>query len=272
MKFILFFFFIVTVFSDTKVTTYRCHEDGNSGTYEAALKSRGSLYLIRNETTTTVQYGGWHYEVSKDLGPFMIHAWGKNKQNENDDDQMLECQIATKRGSNIVKVTDKFILKGEGKSLSLAISCKGDGKEWNYKPNCKEIDDNIYHKPETAADNAKYLLDEEINTGFDPAFKAANLIYYAILDYPYVKDDCSSFLHERFENSKEAGPGYIIVSEKGEHCAIVDKGGENYFDIKKGKTIVQSNSIKEIEKDFGDKYFYKIYNKIKDSFSQLIKN
>jgi len=272
MKFILFFFFIVTVLSGIEVTTYRCQGFDGHSMYEAPAKHTGSLYLIEDGGAKTAQYGGWdHQEETK--GPFMAHAW--NDGNE----EALKCRSGGRKGENPDKVEGELNLVRVNESSTLTISCKIGQDQWDYKQECEKAE-NIYKTRKDVAISAKYLLDKDTDTEkFALPFKPANLIYYSILDYPYVKDNCRSFFHERFKDHK-LEDGAIIVSEEKELCAIVykvdgeedkeeDKKENNYIYIYIEGTKVKSKDIGELEKHFGINYRYRTYKEDQKFFSLI---
>lgn len=258
MKSFLFYFLSLAILCQTKeVITYR-YTDGTLTRDTNVSIIDGSMFETIDDKTETVQYAG----IDKNRVPFMIIATGKTS--EANAEVQLECLFGAQKTDKLIK------LKGTAKIVKTEQESKIEGKctagleVWQFNSIIRKEGD-LYYPPAEAGKRAEFLIDASTTD-----FNAANLIYYSILDYPYVKSSCAGFLDDRYPKVDKAEAGAIIVGEDGKHCAIANEDGTKFIQSKAGTKKIVELAIGEVEKEFGVNVLYKKYpvSKVTSSISR----
>eukprot|EP00831_Metopus_contortus_P031368 TRINITY_DN2559_c0_g1_i9.p1 TRINITY_DN2559_c0_g1~~TRINITY_DN2559_c0_g1_i9.p1 ORF type:complete len:262 (-),score=24.95 TRINITY_DN2559_c0_g1_i9:170-955(-) len=149
---------------------------------------------------------------------------------------------------NVTIIKNVIFYKGNGTEKSgshyFALDCSG------YYSACP------YYKMKEAAARAALLIGES-----SQEYKPTDVINYAVLGYPYIRNANTTFYHKYFgELAKITAPGVIIVGNDFKHIAIVDKEGDKFIHSIPERNTILATPIGQIRTYFPNGYVLKGYN------------
>jgi len=128
-----------------------------------------------------------------------------------------------------------------------------EGKAWFFESINNESK-TMFFPPQEAGLRAKNLIGQN-----SEKFTSTALIYYAILDAPYIpKNDCGKEFNT-YPDVDKPGPGVVILGKDGKHCAILDNEGNKFIHVNPAKRVITYDSIAIINTYFPKGFVYKAY-------------
>jgi len=113
-----------------------------------------------------------------------------------------------------------------------------------------------FYPQKEAGLRAKFLIDQPTSK-----YKPADIIKFAILDYPYIGWNCATFLRFNYPDAPGPEPGAIMVGKDQSHCAILDNEGTKFIQSNSEARRVTYDSIAVAERYFPYGIIYKRYPK-----------
>lgn len=252
MKSILFCFFVITsLYAEDGVKVFR-YEMGNIKIGNGKmLTTYGSLFHIESGRVRTIHYIGMDYKTA-DF--FMVLGWDDGKLG--DFAGQYICAARSWQKGDLKQMKGQISIINKGAVQEFRGNCQGlDEKDekWAFNSN-NTASESLFFPLVEAAMRAESLLDQNIEK-----FSAPNVIFYSILDYPYLKLECNEFLDPKYPTVNKGEAGVIIVGKDGKNCGIVDNLGINFIHTCSTAKKVTREPMKDIEKHFPKGVVYKKY-------------
>ena len=221
---------------------------------ETPVKTSGPVFLefLANRNYTVV--GGMYAKNSKDI-PFDFRAnIVKFKSGDNFEiegkcaDSNWGLKAITTEG--VVKVKgDKNALEYEGTCESKDLKMK-----WTMKAKAKRVTCPFY-PPTESAKRVEILIGQS-----DENFKPVHVLNYATTGIAYMYDvsTCSVYLKHSKQVS-DGKPGFIIIDNKADYCAIIDKEGDKFIHSNPVNHQVTSTPMAMINAFFRNGYTIRDY-------------
>ena len=221
MRFILFFLFVLAVYSeapeDPKIAAFRYNKGEIQISNGDKKEMNGTLYYQKIEKTHYLMYVG----MDPTKTAFIVYGTFTegDKKVANPMNMTYNCFAgAIKRNPN-KNLTGNFKLEGNWNETKITGNCivKEDAKEtWNFTSNAKRSKTLLY-EPKEAGKRARNLLNEKKDN-----IDETHVILYSILDYPYFANDCNFYFRPGFVDLYYPEEGAIIVGKDGKECGIID--------------------------------------------------
>lgn len=252
MRIILWLLVALINCQDISVIPFR-YKEGSLSIGKQVVKTAGSVYENTDKATSRIslQYVGMDYST---MTPFFVLA--ENKTTVSDGIE-FKCTIGSWDRDIGTKITGTVKLTGTPDNFTLTGKCITEKNVvWSFSSiNIKSK--TPFYEPKEAGMRAKNLL------GYGLAkFAAANVIFYALIDYAYFVNECAFFLYDIFPDAPGPEPGVIIVGKDQSHCAIADQEGTKFIHSDPWTAKVMESSIALINKYFPSGVIYKRYPKI----------
>jgi len=184
----------------------------------------------------------------------------------------LDCYGAKHGLENFEFLSGTGVLTGSWDKSEFKAECYTEtGDLWIFKSsNVKS--QTFFYPPKEAGLRAKFLINQPTSK-----YEPANIISFAIFDYPYLEWDCEDFLDSDFPDAPGPEPGAIMVGKDGYHCAILDNEGTKFIQSNSEARRVTYDSIAVAERYFPKGIIYKRYPNIqkynlKFPFTKLLMN
>lgn len=92
------------------------------------------------------------------------------------------------------------------------------------------------------------------------AYQPVNVVNYATTGFSYIygATNCGWYLNNT-KTSNSPKPGFLIVGNKGEHCAVIDRDGDKFVHSNPAKKQVTLTPMSMIKEFFKNGYVFKDY-------------
>lgn len=144
-------------------------------------------------------------------------------------------------------------IEGDVNKLEVTGSCKIKGESVSFNStNIKTME--IFFPPAEAGLRAKDLIGQT-----NERYAAHEVIFYSIVDVPYVvAPNCRQGFYN-YPDAPEPGPGIIVLGKDTNHCAILDNEGTKFIHSNPVKKKVTEDSIAMLQTYFPKGVYYKRY-------------
>jgi len=261
MKFIIFSLLVsFCLCSEVHVFRY------NNGTFTKGNKSpitiSGTLYYEGNSKYIFLLFFGMDYSTMTPLFLF-LEAKGITTTGI---EIKLNCYGAQYELKNEEYLFGTGVLTGSWDKSEFKGECYTKTGDLRMFKSSNVKSQTFFYPQKEAGFRAKFLIDQPTSK-----YKPANIINFAIVDYPYATETCNHFLH--FESDAPGPePGAIMVGKDGNHCAILDNEGTKFIQSNSEARKVTYDSIAVAERYFPKGIIYKTYSTyydLKFSFTKL---
>jgi len=222
MRFILFFLFVLAVYSeDPKAPTiaaFRYKEGETHISNNSKIVMDGTLYYQKIEKTHFVMYVGMELTTPT---AFIVYANFTEKNNGAVDpmNMIYNCFAGAIKNNGIKDLIGTIKLEGDWNKTKITGGCKiknTSSEIWNFTSNATRSQGLLY-EPEVAGKRARNLLGKKKHD-----IDETHVILYSVLDYPYFANNCSFYFRPGFVDVYYPEKGAIIVGKNGENCGIID--------------------------------------------------
>jgi len=249
MKFIIFCLLVsFCLCLERRVFRYK------NGTFTKGNKSpitiSGSLYYFKEPYRIQLRFFGMDYST---MTPIILVLDG-NDATTTGIEIKLDCYYARDGLEKEEYLSGTGVLTGSWDESEFKGECYTRTRDlWMFKSsNVKS--QTFWYPPKEAGLRAKFLIDQPISK-----YKAANIILFAIHDYPYFNLTCGYYLDPDFPDAPGPEPGAIMVGNDKNHCAILDNEGTKFIHSNSEARKVTYDSIALTERYFPKGVIYKRY-------------
>jgi len=245
MKFIIFSLLVSFCLCDA-IHVFRY----NNGTFTKGNKSpitiSGSLYYEESSYGTEVLFFGMEYST---MTPVLL---GLRSTTTTGIEVKIDCLGARHGLENPEPLSGTGVLTGSLDKPEFKGECYTMiGDLWMFKSS--NVKSKTFGYPQKEAGlRAKSLIDQPTSK-----YKSAEIITFAMFDYPYLDWSCKDFLNSNFPDVPGPEPGAIMVGKDEKHCAILDNEGTKFIQSNSGAKKVTYDSIAVAERYFPYGIIYK---------------
>eukprot|EP00826_Nyctotherus_ovalis_P056912 TRINITY_DN7766_c0_g2_i2.p1 TRINITY_DN7766_c0_g2~~TRINITY_DN7766_c0_g2_i2.p1 ORF type:complete len:236 (-),score=46.83 TRINITY_DN7766_c0_g2_i2:154-861(-) len=218
---------------------------------DRVITTYGSLFHIKGDRAKTIHYIGMN---QKTVDSFMVLAWNDGKLG--DPAGQYTCAARSWQKGNLKQMEGEISITNINSVQEIRGSCESlDGKDEVWAFDSRNIaSKSLFFSLEEAAMRTEILLDQGVEK-----FSSPNVIFYSILDYPYLKLECNEFLDPKYPTVNNREPGVIIVGKDGKNCGIVDHLGTGFIHTCSAAKKVTREPMEDIAKHFTKGVVYKKY-------------
>jgi len=233
-----------------------------NGTFTKGNKSpiilSGSLYYQELSSRIEIVFVGMDYST---MTPLSLVLEVRDKTTTGIDIK-ANCSGARHGLENFEYLFGAAALTGSWDKAEFKAECYTETYDlWIFKSsNVKS--QTICYPPKEAGLRAKFLIDQPISK-----YKPADIITFAIADFPHLNWKCNAFLDSNFPDAPGPEPGAIMVGKDESHCAILDNEGTKFIHSNSEARRVTYDSIALAERYFPKGIIYKRYPNIQISKS-----
>jgi len=225
-----------------------------NGTFTKGNKSpiiiSGSLYYRESSSATEVLLFGMDYST---MTPILL-VLRYPKTTTTGIEIKLHCLYAQHGLEDYEGLSGTGVLTGSLDKPEFKGECYTQTKDlWMFKSSNVKSETQFY-PPKEAGLRAKFLIDQPTSK-----YGPADIILFAIVDYPYFDKYCDYFLDSYFPDGPGPEPGAIMVGKDGNHCAILDNEGTKFIQGNSEARRVTYDSIAVAERYFPKGIIYKRY-------------
>jgi len=228
----------------------------NNGTFTKGNKSpitlSGSLYHLAESGKSQITFVGMDYST---MTPLILVLDAKGTTNTGIEIK-ANC-IGVRHGlENLEALSGTGVLTGSWDKSEFKGECYTWGGDPRMFKSSNVKSQTFFYPPKEAGLRAKFLIDQPTSK-----YEPANVIIFAIHDYPYVSLNCKDIL-QGFPDAPRPEPGAIMVGKDGNHCAILDNEGTKFIQSNSEARRVTYDSIALAERYFPKGIIYKRYPKV----------
>jgi len=225
----------------------------NNGTFikgnNSYITISGSFYSTEDQGIVEIRFFGMDYST---MTPLYFYADDYYKNTA-----AIKIELDCLRGQHGLEdiewdLSGTSLLTGSwGKSEFKAECYTKAGDRWAIKSSNVKSETRFYTGKE-AGRRAKFLIGQPTSK-----YEPANVISFALADYPYFNLRCENLLDPYFPDAPGPEPGAIIAGKDGKHCAILDDEGTKFIQSNPMVEKVTYDPIAMIERYFPNGVAYK---------------
>lgn len=251
MKALLFILLTATAFAqEIEVYAFR-YKNASMSAGDVKGYVDGSLYYEKRGSIEALEFVG--VETST-MTPFML-ILGHADEAGADLNVTASCIGGAWGRRNAGRLSGSSTLIGPWNKTIFKADCASQGDQhWVVNATCNKSE-TLFYPPKEAGFRAKKLIGQNFRTFF-----GAEVITYAIMDFPYVGLQCWHILEAGFPNAPGPEPGAIIVGNDGRHCGIVDDEGTKFVHSNPHSRKVAYDSVSVAFRYFRRGFTYKRYS------------